>query len=523
MNASTRGPCACCTCRGRQDWIPTLAPVSRRDFIVTVGMLAVGGMAVPGWAAEAASSRPPRFRRRLAVQPVLTYDTPKRREATSWRSWGGIHTDDAAREEKARIEAELAAIGRQAGFEFELRPLELVKAVESAAALARRDHDVMLIYGAGGSVRILEALTDAQKWNLMFLRHSPGPAYLWYEIVHPRFLRKTVDDYGQPGWDVTDVVVDSQGQLLQRLRALHGLKNTLGKKIVAIDGPAGWGAGNSKNAPETARNLWKMDLVTYPYSQLGPRIKEARGKAVLVKQCAAAAARYLAAPGVSLHTTREFVENAFILREVLNDVMDEAATDAITIRACMGTIMGLSQTTACLPLSLLNDDGYLAFCESDFVVIPSGVLLHYISGLPVFLNDPTFPHDNIVTLAHCTAPRKMDGKTLEPAKVLTHFESDYGAAPKVEMKLGQACTNLVPDFGSKKWVGFHGTIVANPFLDICRSQIDVRIDGDGAALLREMKGFHWMMSYGDYLAETGYALHKVGVDFLDVSQTKPVA
>ncbi len=32
-----------------------------------------------------------------------------------------------------------------------------------------------------------------------------------------------------------------------------------------------------------------------------------------------------------------------------------------------------------------------------------------------------------------------------------------------------------------------------------------------------MKGFHWMMSYGNYLRETGYALKKVGVDFLNVS------
>ena len=78
----------------------------------------------------------------------------------------------------------------------------------------------------------------------------------------------------------------------------------------------------------------------------------------------------------------------------------------------MGTIMPMAETTACLPLSTLNDDGYLAFCESDFVVIPSGMLLANISGKPMFLNDPTYPHDGIITLAHCTGPRKMDGKTL---------------------------------------------------------------------------------------------------------------
>ena len=91
------------------------------------------------------------------------------------------------------------------------------------------------------------------------------------------------------------------------------------------------------------------------------------------------------------------------------------------------------------------------------------------------------------------------------------------------MKVGQVCTNLVPDFASKKWVGFAGQIIGNPFHAICRSQIDVKISGDCDALLQEMKGFHWMMSYGDYLREMGYALKKSGVDLLNVSAAAPRA
>jgi hypothetical protein len=33
-----------------------------------------------------------------------------------------------------------------------------------------------------------------------------------------------------------------------------------------------------------------------------------------------------------------------------------------------------------------------------------------------------------------------------------------------------------------------------------------------------MKGFHWMMSYGSYLPECGYALRKAGVDLRNVSR-----
>jgi hypothetical protein len=179
----------------------------------------------------------------------------------------------------------------------------------------------------------------------------------------------------------------------------------------------------------------------------------------------------------------------------------------------MGTIMPMSNTTACLTLSLLNDSRYQAFCESDFVVIPSGVLLGNISGNPVFLNDPTYPHDGIITLAHCTAPRKMNGKDMEPVRVMTHFESDYGAAPKVEMRKGQIVTNIVPDFALKRWVGLRAEIMDAPFMPICRSQIDVRFACDSLKLAERMPGFHWMTGYGDYLRELAYACKKVGIEF----------
>ena len=362
MKHRTSSPDRPCCAAAPAPNVPLPAGVTRRRFLYGVGAATVGGIALPALdvaAAEGLSRRGPRPRRVLTVQPVLTYEVPQRREATSWRSWGGLQTDADADQERARIERELAEMARGADFPVEIRPVQAVKAVEPAARLAKADHDVTIIFGAGGWLDILEALSARDKWNLMFLRHDPGPAYLWYEIVHPRFLRKTVDEYGQPGWDVNDVVVDRYAELLWRLRALSGLKNTLGRRIVCVGGPAGWGVGG-ETAPARARELWKMDLVEYGYDRLGPRIGEALGNRHLASACAAAADRYLGARGVALETTREFVANAFVLTEVFKDLMDEAGADAITVNQCMGTIMGMAKTTACLPLSLLNDGGYLA-------------------------------------------------------------------------------------------------------------------------------------------------------------------
>jgi hypothetical protein len=506
------GGCAAPRCTG----CPGSA-LSRRNFLANVGTAAV---ALPALRASVAAQakdpvRQTPIRTPLKVQPVLLYDIPKRRQATSWRPWGGVQTEQEAAAEKEKIRRELAEMSAPAGFPLEILSVESVQNPDQAAAIAKGVQDVTLVYAASGGVKALEVLTPPGKWNLVFVRHRSGPVYLWYEIAHPRFLRKTVDEYGQPGMGVEDVVVDSHAEVLYRLRGLYGLKNILGKRIVAVGGPGGWGVGGRK-APERAREVWKLDIQTVSYPDLGERIQRARQNDALVKRCHGAAEKYLKQKGVALETPKQFVLNSFVLTEVFRDLLDEARTDAITINQCMGTIMPISETSACLPLNLLNDDGYMAFCESDFVVIPSGILLHYISGKPVFLNDPTYPHDGLVTQAHCTAPRRMDGQHLEPVRILTHFESDYGAAPKVEMKKGQRVTNLVPDFAVHKWVGFEGEIVDNPFLAICRSQIDVQIKGDTNKLLEEMKGFHWMTCYGDYLRETGYALKKVGVDWLKV-------
>jgi L-fucose isomerase-like protein len=196
--------------------------------------------------------------------------------------------------------------------------------------------------------------------------------------------------------------------------------------------------------------------------------------------------------------------------------MEEYDAEGITVNGCMN--LGKSaQTTPCLAFSFINDEGLMAFCESDFNVIPSGILLRHIAGKPVFLNDPTFPHNGVTTCAHCHSPRRMNGKDLEPTHIYTHCESDYGAAPKVEFRKGQVITNIIPDFNQDKWVGFSGTIIDHPFYAICRSQFDCTINGNWEKLLQNMGGFHWMTCYGDYLQEINYVAKKVGIQFENIS------
>jgi len=489
--------------------------LSRREFMESVSA-AMGGLALTGisWKSLSAETIPlssDLMREPLRVQPILVYSTPQRQHQRSWRAWGGIQTETDAEQEVGRITSELSNLKKRADFPVECQPVSRIKRKEDLAGVSGFETaDVLLIYAAGGWMDTFAEMQKLGKDMIFFCRHKSGPVYLWYEIISPRFLRQHTDNLAVKGADEGDVVIDSQDDLLWRMRALCGLKNTLGTKILAIGGPGAW-AQPQGIVPRLVKDIWRFDIRTIAYEELGHLIQEARQDRSAVARARERAEEYLKAPGVTLETKRAYVHNAFLLEHVFSSLMERENCRAITINGCMGTIMPMAETTACLTLSLLNDANRLAFCESDFVVIPSGVLLSNISGHPVFLNDPTYPHDGLITLAHCTAPRKMDGESLDPARIMTHFESDYGAAPKVEMRKGQTVTNIIPDFKAERWVGLLAEIVDAPFMDICRSQIDIRFTCDSRTLAERMPGFHWMTSYGNYIQEMGYALKHVGI------------
>jgi hypothetical protein len=524
----TSAAARCCGCGGGGD--RTLVAAPGRATSIGYGSLGWLGSALAGltWSAARGAEPPPAPPRRpLVVQPIFTYPRPERQEMTSWRNWGGIQEESDVVAERARIADELAQLQTRADFPLQFRPLLTVRRPAELAPheAAIREADALLFYAGGdgggdlmANVNYIDALG---KDVICFVRHKSGPLYYWYEGAMARLLHQHTDTLAARSIHYADVVVDQMDEVLWRLRALCGLHNTLGSRIIAIGGASGWADWNApagSASPELARRQWKLDIQAFSYDDLGRLIQEARRDPEAVERARQQAAEYLAWPGTTLQTDRTFVDNAFLLDDVFRHVLAQADCRALTVNGCMGTIMPLAETTACLTLSLLNDRGYLAFCESDFVVIPAGLLLANISGRPVFLNDPTYPHDGLITLAHCTAPRRMSGRQLDPARIMTHFESDYGAAPKVDMPVGQLLTNVVPDFRAEHWTGLLASIDAAPMLPICRSQIDIRFDCSDQTLARHMRGFHWITGYGDYLREVGYAARKVGLAWETLAQ-----
>ena len=505
--------------------------INRREFVglttasIAGGVLGIGSAPSSGMAQNAWDPGKPLVctGRPLVVQPVLMYRVAQKRPATSWKSWGGVQSEAAAATEAKRISQELNALSARAGFPTRVLPVVKVRTPAEATRVHEREYDAVVVYAATGSGDTLRACFARQKNkdSIVFVRHRSGPAYYWYEALSTRYLQTGVPQPGRNscrdhgGVHVDDVVVDEYDEMLWRLRALYGLKNFVGARIVALGGP--WGK-YAPDAPQVARDRYRLNIIDVSYDDVTARLKDARNDRKLLAEAQRRAETYLALPETTLMTDKEFVTNAFVLHEIFKDLMREHNAPAFTIRGCMSTILPIARTTPCLSLSLINDEGLMAFCESDFVIIPAGILLHYIAGRPVFLHNSTFPHDGVVTCAHCSAPRRFDGVRYEPAQIMTHYESEYGAAPKVEMPRGQQVTFIDPEYSTGRWLGFTGIVKDNPLYEICRSQQDVKIQGDWNKLRSEVRDSHWMMVYGHHLKELGYAARKIGIEWIDLSQ-----
>ncbi len=452
-------------------------------------------------------------RRPLRVQPVFIYALRSPRDRTSWRWSAEIYREQDARQECARIEAELRAFTQTADFPLELLPLVKVNSLQQVDRVPPAAYDAAILYASARNPETLEALARPDKWNLVFVRHRSGPLYYMYIGLHGHVLRKRTDHLVSEVLSPDDVVVDAYPELLWRLRALAGLRNTLGKRVLTIGVPGGWGA-EGRLAPERARQRWRFEIPTVSYAELEKRLRSAFESRETLSRASREASAYRSRRGVSTEVPADSLTRAFVLLSVFRECLQEAGADALTVAGCMGAIMEISGTTACVALSVLNDEGYVAFCEGDFVSVPAGVLLHSISGRPIFMANGSWPWNGLVLASHCTAPTRMDGANFEPVRLLTHYESDFGAAPKVEMRKGQVVTVLDPDFEGKRYLGFRGEIRDTPSFPACRTQLEISVAGDSRRLAQELRGWHWMLCYGDFLKETGYAVRKAGLDWL---------
>ena len=126
-NHSQMSPCNCCMSRS--------CGITRREFMTAAGAVGftLGALGSISSSSAAEADYKPSPSKALKVQPVLTIQTFRPRKQTSWRPWGGFHSQEDIAKEEQRIKQELKQLQKKSEFPIEVMPLATINRADQAA------------------------------------------------------------------------------------------------------------------------------------------------------------------------------------------------------------------------------------------------------------------------------------------------------------------------------------------------------------------------------------------------------
>ena len=188
------------------------------------------------------------------------------------------------------------------------------------------------------------------------------------------------------------------------------------------------------------------------------------------------------------------IEEAMYIYGALRRIVDKYQLDGLTVR-CFD-LLDTVHSTGCSALAILNADGIYASCEGDVPALISMAVLGELTGEPVFMANPSridTDHNQIV-FAHCTLPITMP----ENFEIMTHFESQLGVAFRGHIAEGPVtvfkCNGMMDEYFVTR-----GELLKNlTEFNLCRTQIQLKLDEPVSYFLTESIGNHHLIIKGDH-------------------------
>ncbi|MBI4863098.1 MAG: hypothetical protein HY815_22960 [Candidatus Riflebacteria bacterium] len=187
----------------------------------------------------------------------------------------------------------------------------------------------------------------------------------------------------------------------------------------------------------------------------------------------------------------ESIREAVRLYVGLKRIVGQRRLTGFALR-CFDLIAGQGRT-ACLALSLLNNEGVVAACEGDLEALATMLVATRFTDRPCFMANPALFENGVLTLAHCTVNLSL----VESHDLVTHFESGTGVSIRGRLS-GDVYTVLRLGRGRKFFV-VEAQRVPRPLSDfMCRTQVSLAV---GADLLTRALGNHHIVVPGAWEAQ----------------------
>ncbi|MFP4198646.1 MAG: fucose isomerase [Halanaerobium sp.] len=177
----------------------------------------------------------------------------------------------------------------------------------------------------------------------------------------------------------------------------------------------------------------------------------------------------------------------------LKEVISANDLDALTIR-CFDIVMKLN-TTGCLALSLLNNEGLVAGCEGDVPAAFTMFLTHQLTGEMPFMANPAAIDKNKdeILFAHCTVATNISRDYI----IRSHFETGIGVGIQGILPEGPVTVFKIGGAGLEQYFVAEGEIIENmDSPNACRTQLKISLPQSSDYFLNDAIGNHHLIIPG---------------------------
>ena len=291
---------------------------------------------------------------------------------------------------------------------------------------------------------------------------------------------------------IHDHTSDMAKQVLLHHKAFAAKRSLKGKRIGVIGTPASWLVASHVDYL-LASQRWGVNYIDIPLQEVYKRFYEITDDEIGLE-----ASIFANKAKACQDATAEDLLKAMRLYKAIKQLCVSEQLDAIAL-SCFALVKQLN-TTGCLALSLLNNEGIPAGCEGDLQAIMTMLMAKAVTGQPSFMGNPSFidVKRNELLLAHCSIATKMANEFI----IRDHFETQSGIAIQGLMHEGDVTIFKCGSECLDEYYLAEGYMTENTNLSTsCRTQLKIKLNKPVSYFLTNPLGNHHILLQGSHADE----------------------
>ena len=354
------------------------------------------------------------------------------------------------------IDKSLAGFIEELDDHFDLSFFDL----EEISEINKDDYDIILNFvKTGGTEQLFK-----EKFTEL-----PRPFYFLATSLHNSLpAAMEMLSYVNSQGEIGKILHGDMFQLLKEIKKygkINSAKNKISNsKLGVIGEPSDWLIASKVNYSEI-KNNWGLKIVDIDLAEVYELFNKQNDKEIddIVN-------KFLVNADEIVENTEEDTRDAARIYLALKEIVEKYELDALTIR-CFDLVQKLN-TTGCLALSFLNDEGIIAGCEGDVPATFTMMVIKYLLNEESFMANPykIDIKNNKIRFAHCTVPTALCTKY----NSRSHFETGIGVGIQGIIPEGPATVMKIGGKNLSEYYLEEGSIDLNlENSHACRTQIEV--------------------------------------------------